>query len=159
MCNATNGRLYITPAGVVSVQAETSFSNAQCFTSLDGAQFSLNATGYTNLTLVNGWTGAPFGTSTPAIQVIYLQLPELDPRVRALAEKTASSAKNEYDKAVNVQHYLISHYAYTLNLTGTPSKDPLAQFLFERKAGNCEYFASAMTVMLRAVGIPAAPAS
>ena len=91
----------------------------------------------------------------PAIQVVYLQLPELDPRVRALAEKTASSAKSEYDKAVNVQNYLISHYAYTLNLTGSPSKDPLAQFLFERKAGNCEYFASAMTVMLRAVGIPA----
>ena len=70
MCNATKGRLLIQPSGVVSVQAETSFSNAQCFTSLDGAQFSLNATGYTNLTLVNGWTGAPFGTSTPAIRVI-----------------------------------------------------------------------------------------
>ena len=70
MCNATNGRLIIQPSGVVSVQAETSFANAQCFTSLDGAQFSLNATGYTNLTLVNGWTGAPFGTSTPATRII-----------------------------------------------------------------------------------------
>ena len=39
MCNATNGRLFIQPSGVVEVEAETSFSNAQCFTSLDGATF------------------------------------------------------------------------------------------------------------------------
>jgi len=70
MCNATKGRLIIQSTGAVTVQAETSFTNAQCFTSLDGAQFALNSTGYTNLTLVNGWTGAPFGTSTPAIRVI-----------------------------------------------------------------------------------------
>lgn len=70
LCNATKGRLVISSSGVVSVQAETLFSNAQCFTSLDGAQFAVNATGYTNLTLVNGWTGAPFGTSVPAIRVI-----------------------------------------------------------------------------------------
>jgi hypothetical protein len=70
MCNATKGRLLIQPTGAVSVQAESTFTNAQCFTSLDGAQFSLNATGYTNLTLLNGWTGAPFGTSAPAIRVI-----------------------------------------------------------------------------------------
>src|SRR6266700_3189540 len=38
LCNATNGRLHITPSGVVDVEAEGSnFSNAQCFTSLDGA--------------------------------------------------------------------------------------------------------------------------
>lgn len=89
------------------------------------------------------------------IKEVYLQLPALDPRIRALAEKTSSSAKNEYDKAVSVQRYLISHYSYTLNLTGPATDDPVAQFLFERKSGNCEYFASAMTVMLRAIGIPA----
>lgn len=64
-CNATNARLHITPAGVVDVEVPLtgSFSNAQCFTSLDGASFPLRTTGYTNLTLVNGWTGAPFSTS------------------------------------------------------------------------------------------------
>jgi hypothetical protein len=39
LCNATKGRLIIQTNGVVSVQAETSFSNAQCFTSLDGVSF------------------------------------------------------------------------------------------------------------------------
>ncbi|HUI27929.1 MAG TPA: hypothetical protein VL403_17740 [Candidatus Kryptonia bacterium] len=40
MCNATKGRLIIAPTGVVTVQAESSFSNAQCFTSLEGASFA-----------------------------------------------------------------------------------------------------------------------
>jgi hypothetical protein len=36
LCNATKGRLLIQTNGVVTVQAESSLSNAQCFTSLDG---------------------------------------------------------------------------------------------------------------------------
>jgi hypothetical protein len=63
LCGATNGRLYIQPSGTVYVQAETSFSNAQCFTSLDGASFAKSATSFTTLSPVNGWTNAPFGTS------------------------------------------------------------------------------------------------
>ena len=39
LCNATNGRLLIETSGTVIVQAETVFSNAQCFTSLDGVSF------------------------------------------------------------------------------------------------------------------------
>src|SRR5690349_11988378 len=49
MCGATNGRLVISPSGTVSVQAESSFANAQCFTSLDGVSFALNASGFTAL--------------------------------------------------------------------------------------------------------------
>jgi hypothetical protein len=68
MCNATNGRLYITPAGVVTVMAETSFSNAQCFTSLESASFAASASGFTGLSLVNGWLNAPFSTSNAAVE-------------------------------------------------------------------------------------------
>ena len=68
LCNRHNGRLFIQPNGVVTVQAETGFSNAQCFTSLDGVAFALNATGFTPLTLQNGWTNAPFGTSNAAVR-------------------------------------------------------------------------------------------
>jgi hypothetical protein len=70
MCNATNGRLIIQPSGVVSVQAEKAFSNAQCFTSLDGASFAPTPTGFTGLTPINGWTGAPFATAAPAAKLI-----------------------------------------------------------------------------------------
>lgn len=70
MCNSTNGRLVIQSTGVVSVQAESAFSNAQCFTSLDGASFARASIGFTALTLMNGWTNAPFGTSNAALQKI-----------------------------------------------------------------------------------------
>ncbi|HWY94368.1 MAG TPA: hypothetical protein VNX69_04225 [Steroidobacteraceae bacterium] len=67
LCNATKGRLFIQPSGVVIVQAEGGvFSNAQCFTSLDGASFVLNSAGPSLLTLINGWTNGPFGTSKAA---------------------------------------------------------------------------------------------
>ncbi len=85
---------------------------------------------------------------------VYLQLPSIDPRFKRLAEDVTSSSKNEYDKAANIERYLKTRYAYTLDLTGAPQADPLANFLFVRRAGHCEYFAAAMTVMLRSIGIP-----
>lgn len=85
----------------------------------------------------------------------YLQVPPLDPRIPALAARITASSKNEYDKAANVESYLMTHYSYTLNLTGPRAKDPLANFLFVRRSGHCEYFATAMTIMLRSIGIPA----
>jgi hypothetical protein len=78
LCNATNGRLHITPSGVVDVEAEAgTFSNAQCFTSLDGASFAKAPAFFTNLTLKNGWTNAPFATSKAAVRgisgIVYLK--------------------------------------------------------------------------------------
>ncbi len=70
LCNAITGRLIIQPDGVVSVQSTTTFAAAQCFTSLDGAKFALSADGFTPLTLDNGWTVSPFGTSSPAAALI-----------------------------------------------------------------------------------------
>jgi Trypsin len=66
LCSAKKGRLIITPGGVVSVQAELAFSDAQCFISLEGASFAPSASGFTPLALQNGWTHAPFGTSNAA---------------------------------------------------------------------------------------------
>jgi hypothetical protein len=65
MCNANTGRLFIQAStGTVTVETPTSFSNAACFTSLDGASYVLHAP--TALTLQNGWTNAPFNTSNAA---------------------------------------------------------------------------------------------
>jgi transglutaminase-like putative cysteine protease len=96
------------------------------------------------------------GSDYPAsMRETYLQLPTLDPRIPELAKEITGRAGNPYDQARALESYLRSHYGYTLDLTGTPPPDPLAYFLFQRRAGHCEYFASAMTVMLRSVGIPA----
>ncbi len=84
----------------------------------------------------------------------YLQLPGLDPRIRQLAAQITGPASSSYDKAVEVERYLKTHYGYTLQLPRSPVADPLANFLFERKQGHCEYFASSMAVMLRTLRIP-----
>ena len=96
------------------------------------------------------------GTEYPEdIQELYLQLPDkLDARIPQLARKITATADNPYDKSVVLESYLRRNFGYTLNLAGKPGADPLAQFLFVTKAGHCEYFASAMAVMLRTLGIP-----
>ena len=86
----------------------------------------------------------------------YSKLPlSLDSRIPRLAEQITASADNNYDKARAIENYLRTHFQYTLQLSRTVPHDPLANFLFERKQGHCEYFASSMAVMLRSLGIPA----
>src|SRR5580704_6667649 len=88
------------------------------------------------------------------IRNTYLQLPTLDPRIPELARQITARAQTPFDKTITLENYLRSRFTYTLNLTGKPGDDPLAHFLFETHAGHCEYFASAMAIMLRTLGIP-----
>jgi protein-glutamine gamma-glutamyltransferase len=95
------------------------------------------------------------GEDYPAdIAEMYLELPLMDMRVRQLAEHVTAPQENEFDKAAAVERYLRTSYQYTLELPTSQPADPIANFLFERKRGHCEYFASAMAVMLRTIGIP-----
>jgi hypothetical protein len=90
----------------------------------------------------------------PDLRLTYLQLPPLDPRIPALAAKITTGARTPYDKAAAIENYLHAHYGYTLDLRGDPGTDPLAYFLFQKRAGHCEYFATAMAVLLRVSGVP-----
>lgn len=87
----------------------------------------------------------------------YKQLPAgLDPRIdaRANAIVVNAHARNRYDEAKAIEAALQQNYAYSLQMrAGGP--DPLADFLFNVKAGHCEYFSTAMVVMLRTRGIAA----
>jgi transglutaminase-like putative cysteine protease len=85
----------------------------------------------------------------------YLQLPLLDPRIPHLARAVAADASADLERARLIEHYLRSEFGYTLQLPSREMADPLAYFLFVRRKGHCEYFASAMAVMLRSLGIPA----
>ncbi len=84
----------------------------------------------------------------------YLKLPPLDIRIAQLARQITQSSASNYDRALAVEQYLQTHFTYTLQLPRAVPRDPLANFLFERKQGHCEYFASSMAVMLRSLGIP-----
>jgi len=89
-----------------------------------------------------------------AARETYLQLPRLDPRIRELTENIVHGGARPATRAVMLEKYLRANYGYTLELPKVEPEDPLAFFLFHRKKGHCEYFASAMAVMLRVDGIP-----
>lgn len=85
----------------------------------------------------------------------YLRLPpDLPPRVIALAQRLTAGRTSAYDKALAVQAHLQRTYRYTTTLTAARGTEPLDGFLFEHRAGHCEYFATALAVLLRAVGVP-----
>jgi protein-glutamine gamma-glutamyltransferase len=84
----------------------------------------------------------------------YLQLPPLDPRIGALADSLTRGLGNRYDRARAIEGWLQHAFDYTLDLPARRRETSLEHFLFVRRAGHCEYFSSAMVVMLRSVGIP-----
>ena len=112
--------------------------------------------GFSRLPKINAAQLSAAPAEYPAdVRAMYLQLPKLDPRILELSKSITGRAPSSYDKAIAIEAYLRTRFTYTLKLTGKPSADPLAHFLFETRAGHCEYFASAMTIMLRTLGIPA----
>ena len=90
----------------------------------------------------------------PRVAIEYLRLPSVDPRLPQLAREITAAALTTYDKAEAIESYLQKNYGYTLQLPSAPRRDPVAYFLFERKAGSCEFFSSSMALMLRTLGIP-----
>lgn len=93
------------------------------------------------------------GYSPPAR--FFLQLPQdMDPRIGALADSLTDGMDTRYDKAEAIRRHL-SSFAYTLELPATARETSLEYFLFERRAGHCEYFSTAMVTLLRAAGIEA----
>jgi transglutaminase-like putative cysteine protease len=87
----------------------------------------------------------------------YLQLPEkLDRRIGQLATTMIlnANANNRYDAAKAIESQLQRDYGYSLDMKAS-GPDPLSDFLFNIKAGHCEYFSTAMTVLLRTHGIAA----
>jgi len=91
----------------------------------------------------------------PQIAAKYLSLPEnTDPRITELAHRVTARGSSIIEKATLIELYLKQNYRYTLDLSWTPGPEPLTTFLFDAKAGHCEYFASAMAILLRSAGIP-----
>lgn len=87
----------------------------------------------------------------------YLQVPqEIAESYRQLANQITSLAPTNFDKAEAVTSYLRNTIQYSETIPAPPlDVDPMEWFLFEHKAGFCNYFASADVLLLRSVGIPA----
>lgn len=94
---------------------------------------------------------------TPEERTLYVQLPhDLSPRVRELAARVAGEG-DERARARRVEAWLrdSGELAYSLEQPDTSGRDPLDVFLFEARRGHCEYFSTALAVLLRSVDIPA----
>jgi protein-glutamine gamma-glutamyltransferase len=88
----------------------------------------------------------------------YLQLPALSGAVAQLAREVTRDATTDADRVRALESYLREHGRYT----DTPpapdvgdDRTPVEAFLLGERAGHCEYFASAMVLMARSLGIPA----
>src|SRR5688572_26927270 len=92
---------------------------------------------------------------TQRVDAAYLQLPELSENIRALADSLTAGLTTNLDRARAIETWLRTAFSYTLDLPATEREATLQHFLFARRAGHCEYFSSAMFVLLRIAGIPA----
>lgn len=84
----------------------------------------------------------------------FLQLPKISTATKNLAANLTGSANSTREKALNILDHF-SDFGYTLEMKNDPDKTALEYFLFDRKEGHCEYFASAMVILLRQAGVPA----
>jgi hypothetical protein len=87
----------------------------------------------------------------------YVEVPEGYERVTALAQEVVRGLSHPHVQAQRVERYLRGggNFRYTLEQPNSEGKDPLHVFLFEAKAGHCEYFSTAMAIMMRSLGLPA----
>jgi transglutaminase-like putative cysteine protease len=85
----------------------------------------------------------------------YVALPSnLPTRIRTLAEDWTRGAKTPLEKAKAIESHLRTEYRYDLASPSGRDKQPLDHFLFESKRGHCEFYSTAMAVMLRTVDVP-----
>jgi transglutaminase-like putative cysteine protease len=99
------------------------------------------------------------GAEYPAwVRERYLQVPDtISPRLRELAAQIVAEngAQTPYDQAIVIQDYLRT-LPYNESIpTPPPGVEPVEWFLFEQREGYCDYYASAMVLMLRSQGVPA----
>ncbi len=84
---------------------------------------------------------------------------DISPLVEDLARELSSGTRSVPERIERTMGYLRENCVYSLEEPESQIRDPIAKFLFVTRAGTCEHFASAMTLLLRAMGIPARPVS
>ena len=94
-------------------------------------------------------------TYPDSIRSHYLQVPVGSQQVADLAHRVSQQGTTPFGQTLAIRQYLLENYRYSLEADTATLSHPLEEFLFTRKTGYCEHYATAMVVMLRTVGIPA----
>jgi protein-glutamine gamma-glutamyltransferase len=98
---------------------------------------------------------APVPSLDAAARARYLALPsDLPPRVAELARSWVGDEQDPERRARRVEAALRKGYRYDLESPSGAAKNPLDDFLFVSKRGHCEFYSTAMAVMLRTQGVP-----
>lgn len=102
---------------------------------------------------------AGIGDPSEAVSDIYLDLPEIDPEVFALARQVTAGAESELEAALLLEDFFRSEFEYNAEVSTGHSALDLAAWLIEDdspnyREGYCEQFAAAMGVMGRLLGLP-----
>lgn len=91
---------------------------------------------------------------SPEERNFLLRLPVTDPRIAELAKSLGEGRKTDAERAEAIERFLRTKFTYSLEGQREEVEEPLAFFLFSSRRGHCEYFASAMAVLLRHLWIP-----
>jgi hypothetical protein len=101
----------------------------------------------------------PFGEPNRGADVAWLTTHQSDLRpylpLARLAEKVAGGARTPYDAVADLENWFVSSHTFHYSNHPTVLKPALVGFVTETHAGYCQYFAGAMALMLRYLGIPA----
>ncbi len=87
----------------------------------------------------------------------WTQLPaDLDPRIKAIAERWTADATSDYRRVLAIQqHFHNGDFVYSTDVAPFADDEAMVEFLTKTRVGYCEHYASAMAVMVRALGLPA----
>ena len=85
----------------------------------------------------------------------YLDIPpEMPTRIADLAHQWSDHEPSAYLKAKAIEEHLKHDFRYDMGSPSGGKPQPVDHFLFESKRGHCEFFSTAMAIMLREIGIP-----
>jgi protein-glutamine gamma-glutamyltransferase len=85
----------------------------------------------------------------------YMTLPPgLSKRIADLAHTWTDGLRTPQEKAAAIEDHLHREYTYDLHSPSSGTPEPVDHFLFESHRGHCEFFSTAMALMLRTIGIP-----
>ncbi len=121
----------------------------------DGVFELVGTTGRRLSYIANSISSGVVPQRNPVNRPFYLQLPEkMSPRIQAFASKIVRFGKGDRSRVEYLEnHFRNGGYRYSTSDLTTGDR-ALEQFLFEKKQGNCEFFASSFAVLLRAAGVP-----
>lgn len=150
---SSNQGMAVAPGGKLLVRLPLSSLRLDAFENLvPPASSAVGIYGVTNQR-----DGGVAQRETPAPSMIgeCLDLPATtDSRLKELAAQLAEGSPSAAERIQRTVNYLQSKCRYSLSVGRFHSQQPVAEFVFEKRRGYCEYFASAAVVLLKLEGVP-----